>query len=612
MVEDVVQKRIKVFKVYGFLAAVGLTCACLSPLNFGLILTPVSFIGLLVAYVFLLRSNIRGSLLGVIGCGLAVLVSLYNLGNMLLGFPIVFSALIMTLESVGLFMMVISMSKAKQLLHIRPIVGATGLVGLVYIAMLNIAIWMVEMMAALNCLEGDNAMRVMRVHGYCTPCFGVLIGVVFVASCLYRYKDAGLIERSNCSGDETWSCNWFSIEGRISRGDFWWRYVNLILVGSVVGGLVSFCISRVAPKDIGIIAKFIFDYFILGWSVALLTMPLRIRRLHDRGIAGMWVIIFDLAMFAPLFAYVFWSIGLEISTVLKLYGLMMVVGSITKLVEFVLLWMKGSVGENKYGSSIVNMEWKRHTINTIIVWASVLVVALFLLFVYSRIDAERKEALEEAEDLQARIEHVCHTLSKGVDYGAELNKSLVGLSKVVEEKMRYIPHMNRDSEANFYGLVKVVAEKRIAEVADVPNLTKDNRYYDEIKQMCDIWKDVETIESEVVAFSKSVSAFNQKWGGVKLDIEGTESAYDNARKVEGEFKLAKQELERSIVDFPMLRNAYIQNEEKKHENGRRKKMNKGNVLKMETGSVNFTILEEEFVNRINEVFKSVGKKSGIQ
>jgi uncharacterized membrane protein YhaH (DUF805 family) len=105
-----------------------------------------------------------------------------------------------------------------------------------------------------------------------------------------------------------------TFSGRARRSEFWWFALFMLLVGIVTGILDAVLGTRAGDSGIGIIN------LVASLALLLPNLAVSVRRLHDTGRSGWWILI----------------------------GLIPVIGTITLLVFFVIDSQQGS---NKYGES---------------------------------------------------------------------------------------------------------------------------------------------------------------------------------------------------------------------------------------------------------------------
>ncbi|MGP2527400.1 DUF805 domain-containing protein [Acidaminococcus sp. LBK-2] len=85
--------------------------------------------------------------------------------------------------------------------------------------------------------------------------------------------------QANIPDANTWKPMYFSFEGRLSRGTYVYRWL-ILLLSAVVIGLISGIISFLAP--LGMVALI---------ALAVSQISLAVRRLHDRGHSGLWLLV---------------------------------------------------------------------------------------------------------------------------------------------------------------------------------------------------------------------------------------------------------------------------------------------------------------------------------
>lgn len=130
--------------------------------------------------------------------------------------------------------------------------------------------------------------------------------------------------------------NWFSFEGRARRAEYWGTVTLVFLVTmflALPAVVVPICINPTCIK-----ASSYWRYGILGAGlgilVALICLPVNVRRLHDRGMSGWWVLWFALLGGVPF------------------------VGWISGIVQFVIVGcMDGVPGPNEYGPDPKGRNW---------------------------------------------------------------------------------------------------------------------------------------------------------------------------------------------------------------------------------------------------------------
>lgn len=78
---------------------------------------------------------------------------------------------------------------------------------------------------------------------------------------------------------------------RMSRKDFWWGFLGMTIVASIIMGLLAFVITKMPVDDfywssiVGVALAITFGYYVISVFTAA------IRRLHDRNMHGWWLLV---------------------------------------------------------------------------------------------------------------------------------------------------------------------------------------------------------------------------------------------------------------------------------------------------------------------------------
>lgn len=75
--------------------------------------------------------------------------------------------------------------------------------------------------------------------------------------------------------------NYATFTGRAARPEFWW-FALFLFLGNVVLGLVD---SAILPTDVSLLAP------LFGLATIVPTIAVSVRRLHDIGKSGWWVLL---------------------------------------------------------------------------------------------------------------------------------------------------------------------------------------------------------------------------------------------------------------------------------------------------------------------------------
>lgn len=135
-----------------------------------------------------------------------------------------------------------------------------------------------------------------------------------------------------------------TFSGRASRSEYWWFYLFTYLI-SVTGSVLT-----------GLLPLFGLFFGLIILALVVPTLSVTVRRLHDTGKSGWWILLTSVAPTMLLIPVVFSAIAagenaLALTGILltiPLLGLMVIVGYITL---FVLMLLPGGKEANKYGES---------------------------------------------------------------------------------------------------------------------------------------------------------------------------------------------------------------------------------------------------------------------
>lgn len=134
-------------------------------------------------------------------------------------------------------------------------------------------------------------------------------------------------------------------KGRSRRSELWWNYLAYTIL--------TFCLSLLLGTNLILAA-------IISFFLQLVIVPVTIRRMHDGGHSGIWVVaavLLNIATNVYGFMNGFDSLGdlspEEVITVISnpaFIGLSLA-SLIVEIVIFIFAVMEGDKGENKYGAS---------------------------------------------------------------------------------------------------------------------------------------------------------------------------------------------------------------------------------------------------------------------
>jgi len=119
-----------------------------------------------------------------------------------------------------------------------------------------------------------------------------------------------------------------TFQGRAPRSEFWWFVLFVTLVGVVLMGL-AFALDggrMMQGRDPNALSMIFFGLYAIFYLAVLIPgIAVSVRRLHDRNMSGWWYLGMIVASFIPF------------------------VGIIASLAFLVIMCLKGTDGENKYG-----------------------------------------------------------------------------------------------------------------------------------------------------------------------------------------------------------------------------------------------------------------------
>lgn len=127
-----------------------------------------------------------------------------------------------------------------------------------------------------------------------------------------------------------------TFQGRINRAKFWIAILVFFVVQIAVA-IVAYILSAIGLSFVGMILA-----AVVYIAMAVAGVFVGIKRLHDRGKSGWWLLVF---MFAPsILTMIGFMLGTVIGTIFSLASLAIVVWSIVELG-----CLKGDSGANQYG-----------------------------------------------------------------------------------------------------------------------------------------------------------------------------------------------------------------------------------------------------------------------
>lgn len=134
----------------------------------------------------------------------------------------------------------------------------------------------------------------------------------------------------------------YSFEGRMGRRQFWLLYAGILVSACVLAA--SWSLLMWGGGEGRYWLGQIFAYL-----AAFFSVPLRVRRLHDRGMSGKWLVLFDIGLIAVMVFALCGVAGIGQTASSVFLVVASVIGFGAKFVEFIFLCLKGTEGENRYG-----------------------------------------------------------------------------------------------------------------------------------------------------------------------------------------------------------------------------------------------------------------------
>ena len=129
--------------------------------------------------------------------------------------------------------------------------------------------------------------------------------------------------------------NLTNFEGRATRSEFWWFWAAIAVPAIILNVIFASSIPFVG--------------WLIGLAATVLTLSAAVRRLHDSGRPGMWMVpFFAVTTFITFLALIALFSGAWVLTLLVSYlggFIQLVVG----LVVFYFLVQSGDAGPNRYG-----------------------------------------------------------------------------------------------------------------------------------------------------------------------------------------------------------------------------------------------------------------------
>lgn len=98
--------------------------------------------------------------------------------------------------------------------------------------------------------------------------------------------------------------NLTNFSGRASRSEFWWWMLFVWIVNVIVGTILNIAMPNDGTNSMGFFAS------VAWWIVYLIfflaTLGVAVRRLHDTGRSGWWVLLQLICCIGTIILIVFW------------------------------------------------------------------------------------------------------------------------------------------------------------------------------------------------------------------------------------------------------------------------------------------------------------------
>ena len=93
--------------------------------------------------------------------------------------------------------------------------------------------------------------------------------------------------------------NYANFSGRARRSEFWWWWLAVVLVGGVFAAVAALFGSGI----LGDLTRI--GYWLFGLATIVPTLAVSVRRLHDIGRSGWWILIGIVPVVGNLILFVF-------------------------------------------------------------------------------------------------------------------------------------------------------------------------------------------------------------------------------------------------------------------------------------------------------------------
>ena len=98
--------------------------------------------------------------------------------------------------------------------------------------------------------------------------------------------------------------NLTNFSGRASRSEFWWWMLFVWIVNVIVGTILNIAVPNDGTNSMGFFASV--AWWIVYVIFFLATLGVAVRRLHDTGRSGWWVLLQLICCIGTIILIVFW------------------------------------------------------------------------------------------------------------------------------------------------------------------------------------------------------------------------------------------------------------------------------------------------------------------
>ena len=98
--------------------------------------------------------------------------------------------------------------------------------------------------------------------------------------------------------------NLTNFSGRASRSEFWWWMLFVWIVNVIVGTILNIAVPNDGTNSMGFFASV--AWWIVYIIFFLATLGVAVRRLHDTGRSGWWVLLQLICCIGTIILIVFW------------------------------------------------------------------------------------------------------------------------------------------------------------------------------------------------------------------------------------------------------------------------------------------------------------------